>query len=122
MFDIDPGNIALLIPIIAVFGGMTIAVIGVIMNGKQEELKHKERLLAMEKGIALPEMPKEEKRPTYLTLRAWGLIITFVGLAIIISITISEGFHEGIWGLIPTSVGLGFLVAAVLEERNVAKK
>jgi len=122
MFNIDAGTIAILIPIIAVLGGMTIAVIGIIMNSKEEELKHKERILAMEKGIPLPEMPKEEKRPAYLKLRAWGLIITFVGLGITFSIAIARGFDNGIWGLIPTSVGVGFLVAAMLEKRDTAKK
>jgi len=122
MFNVDPGTVAILIPIIAVLGGMTIAVIGVIMNGREEELKHKERILAMEKGIPLPEMPKEERRPAFLTLRAWGLIVAFVGLAIMISISIAQGFERGIWGLIPTSVGIGFLVAAMLEKRDWAKR
>jgi hypothetical protein len=122
MLEINSGTIAMLIPIIAVLGGMTIAVIGIIMNSREEELKHKERVLAMEKGIALPEMPKVEKRPAYLTLRAWGLIITFVGLGITISIAIARGLYDGVWGLIPTSVGIGFLVAAMLEKRDVAKK
>lgn len=118
MFNVDPGTFAILIPVIAVLGGMTIAVIGVVMSGKQEELKHKERILAMEKGIPIPEDPKAEKRPAFFTLRAWGLIITFVGLAIMISIGVSEGFKQGVWGLIPTGVGIGFLVAAMLEKRD----
>jgi hypothetical protein len=121
MFNIDSGTIAMLIPIIAVLGGMTIAVVGTIMKSKQEELKHKERILAMEKGIALPEMPREDKRPAYLTLRAWGLILLFVGLGITAANTISRGFENGIWGLIPTSVGIGFLIAAMLEKKDAVK-
>jgi hypothetical protein len=122
MFRVDPGTIAILIPIIAVLGGMTIAVIAIIMNSRQEELKHKERLLAMEKGIELPEAPKEEKRPAYLSLRAWGFIVTFVGIAILISSVVANGIGKGIWGLVPTAVGIGFLLAAALEKRDVEKK
>jgi hypothetical protein len=55
MFDVGPETLAVLIPIIAVFGGITIAIVGIIYRGREEELKRKERIVAMEKGLPIPE-------------------------------------------------------------------
>jgi hypothetical protein len=121
MFGIDAGVVAMLIPIVAVVGGMAIAIVGVITKGKEEELKHKERIVAMEKGIpipaAVPPPPKKEK-PRYLAIRAWGLVITLIGLAIMISIAVGSALRNGIWGLIPTGLGVGLLLAAYFEKKD----
>jgi hypothetical protein len=127
MFGFDAGVVALLIPIVAVVGGMAIAIVGVITKSKEEELKHKERIIAMEKGIPIPEsapcQPKTDK-PRYLAIRAWGLVITLIGVALIISISIGQQDdpRHGIWGLIPTGLGVGLLMAAWFEKRDMEKK
>jgi hypothetical protein len=124
MFGFDAGVVALLIPIVAVVGGMAIAIVGVITKSKEEELKHKERIIAMEKGIPVPEMPAPSARkdkPRYLAIRAWGLVITFIGLAIVVSIGISSDFRDGVWGLIPMALGVGLLLAGWLEKRDMEK-
>jgi hypothetical protein len=127
MFGIDAGVVALLIPIVAVVGGMAIAIVGVITKSKEEELKHKERIIAMEKGIPIPESapcrPKVDK-PRYLAIRAWGLVITLIGVALIVSIAIGQQDdpRHGIWGLIPTGLGIGLLMAAWFEKRDMEKK
>ncbi|MDD4858319.1 MAG: DUF6249 domain-containing protein [Candidatus Krumholzibacteria bacterium] len=124
MFGFDAGVVALLIPIIAVLGGMAIAVVGVLAKGKEEELKHKERILAMEKGIPIPQetKPVQKVKPRYLAFRAWGLVITLIGLALVLSISVAKGIEAGIWGLIPTALGVGLLLASVLEKRDVEGK
>jgi hypothetical protein len=125
MFGFDAGVIALLIPIIAVVGGMAIAIVGVITKSKEEELKHKERIIAMEKGIPVPEMPapaEPKNKPRYLAIRAWGLVITLIGLAIMISIGVANEFRDGVWGLIPTALGVGLLLAGWLEKRDMENK
>jgi len=125
MFGFDAGVVALLIPIVAVVGGMAIAIVGVITKSKEEELKHKERIIAMEKGIPVPEMPAcapRVEKPRYLAIRAWGLVITLIGLALVFSIGIANDFTDGVWGLIPTALGVGLLLAGWLEKRDMENK
>jgi hypothetical protein len=115
----------MLIPIVAVVGGMAIAIVGVITKGKEEELRHKERIIAMEKGIPIPEMPApapRKEKPRYLAIRAWGLVITLIGVAVMISISVGSALRNGIWGLIPTALGVGLLLAAWLEKRDMENK
>jgi hypothetical protein len=124
MFGIDAGVVALLIPIVAVVGGMAIAIVGVITKGKEEELKHKERIIAMEKGIPIPEsspcQPKADK-PRYLAIRAWGLVLTLIGVALVIAIGTASEPRNGVWGLLPTALGVGLLIAAWLEKKDMEK-
>jgi hypothetical protein len=125
MFGFDAGVVALLIPIVAVVGGMAIAIVGVIIKGKEEELKHKERIIAMEKGIPIPvsePLPPKKEKPRYLAIRAWGLVITLIGVAVMISIAIGSDLRNGIWGLIPTGLGVGLLLAAWFEKRDMESK
>ena len=122
MFGFDPGIVALLIPIIAVLGGMALAIVSVIMKGKEEELKHKERIIAMEKGMAVPEMPKEEKRTSYSRYRTWGLVMTLLGLALIAQKLVSGNSSAMTGGIIVAAIGIGFLLAAWFEKRDMEKK
>ena len=122
MFGFDPGIVALLIPIIAVLGGMALAIVSVIMKGKEEELKHKERIIAMEKGMAVPEMPKEEKRTSYSRYRTWGLVMTLLGLALIAQKLVSGNSSAMTGGIIVAAIGIGLLLAAWFEKRDMEKK
>lgn len=121
-FDVSPETLALLIPIIAVMGGMTLAIIGTIYHNRQEELEHKERIIAMEKGLPIPERPEPVKNGSrlFLGLLGWGLVISFLSLGIIISVSVSEGLKMGLFGLIPLGIGLGLLVCA-FEARKDSK-
>ena len=124
MFDFNPGVIALLIPIIAIIGGSALAIVGVITKSREEELKHKERIVAMEKGMPVPELPKtEEHRPQYLKHRMWGLVLTFVGAAILIGRIVTDDLEHGVWwGAIPLAIGIALLIAGALERRDLEKK
>jgi len=122
MFGFDPGIVALLIPIIAVLGGLALAIVSVIMKGKEEELKHKERIIAMEKGMVVPEMPKEEKRTSYSRYRTWGLVMTLLGLALIAQKLVSGNSSAMTGGIIVAAIGIGLLLAAWFEKRDMEKK
>jgi hypothetical protein len=122
MFGFDPGIVALLIPIIAVLGGLALAIVSVIMKGKEEELKHKERIIAMEKGMAVPEMPKEERRTSTSRYRTWGLVMTLLGLALIAQKLVSGNSSAMTGGIIVAAIGIGFLLAAWFEKRDMEKK
>lgn len=120
MFNIDAATLAVLIPIIAVLGGMALAVVSVVYQGRKDELKHKERIIAMEKGLPIPEEPvSQPKRDSrFVGLLAWGLIIALASLGIIISVSVSEGIDKGLFGLIPMGVGLGFLISAFVSKKS----
>ena len=115
---IAPEVVAIFIPILFVLGGVLIAITAVIANAKKRELEHRERVVAMEKGILLPEPEKTVKKPAFSGRRAAGLVIFGLGLALTIALSVAESIHEGVWGLLCMFVGLGLLVAAFLDKRE----
>jgi uncharacterized protein DUF6249 len=116
--NIDPEVIAVFIPIIGVLGGVFIAVTAVVMNGRRKELEHRERIIAMEKGLAPPAPAVETERPKYSGRRANGLVMTGIGLALTIALWAEEGAEGGLWGLIPMFIGIGLLIAGTLDKRE----
>jgi len=123
MFDINPDIVIFLIPIIAILGGFTVAIVGIIMEAKKEELRRKERIIAMEKGIPLPPERAENKgsgRPRHIAARRTGLVLTFLGIALVVAISLSSGggLRSGVWGFVVLALGLAFLVASIFEKRD----
>lgn len=118
MFDISPALVSIFIPILAVIGTFAMIIVVIIMSNREKELKHKERVLAMEKGIEIPTEPEKEKRPAYRTLRAWGLVLLSLGLVIFLALWVGVGFKYSLWGLSPAAIGFGMLLSAVKEQRE----
>lgn len=120
MFDAAPAIVAVFIPIVAVIAVFAVIIVKVIYDGKRKELEHRERLLAMEKGIELPQPPPPaEKRLTYMNLRNWGIVLTALGLILFLGISLEGGVRHGPWGLIPFAIGVGLLISAGLEAKEV---
>ena len=115
MFNVGPEMLAILIPITAVIGTVAIIITAIILGMREKELKHKETVLAMEKGIELPKEPEKKKRPRYFTIRMWGFIFTFIGIPVLLGIWGAAGIVHGVWGLVPTFLGLALLLAEHLE-------
>ena len=111
-------TIALAIPIIFVMGGILIAITAIVMHGRRKDLEHRERLLAMEKGIALPEPAPVKERPKYSNRRANGLVLTGIGLALTFAMSVEDGRSAGVWGLIPLFIGIALLIAGHLDKRE----
>ena len=116
--NIGPETVAIFIPILAVLGGVLIAITGIIVGGRKKDLEHRERMVAIEKGIPLPEAPVKEAKKTYSGRRASGLVLTGIGLSVWIAISAAEGPEEGVWGLIPLFIGVGLLIAAFFDKRE----
>jgi len=121
MFDLNPGFVAIFIPILAVIGTFAMIITVIIMGNREKELKHRERLIAMEKGIEIPQETAREKRPAYLTLRAWGLVLLGIGLVLFFALWMQVGFKYSIWGLMPAAIGTGLLISAVKEHNDIGK-
>ena len=116
--SVDAGLIAISIPILAVCGGVLIAIVAIIVEGRKKEQEHRERLVAIEKGLPLPAQTGQLERPKYSNRRANGLVMTGIGLALTIAMWVEDGADHGAWGLIPLFIGIGLLIAGSIDKRE----
>jgi hypothetical protein len=115
-------TLAVMIPITAIMGGIAVAIVGIIMGARKKELEHKERIIAMEKGMAIPEPPKVEHRPAYKSNRTGGLVMTLIGIAVTVANWTVGGATAGVWGFIPLAIGLGLLISSAIEKKEDAPR
>jgi hypothetical protein len=123
---------AMAIPIVAIIGGITVAVVRTIGQQRLAELAHRERIAALERGAdpsKLPPPPVLDYGPAYGTynpqrryhgLLIGGIVCTVVGLSISAFLLIMET-EKNAWavGLIPMGVGVALLLSAMLvKPRN----
>lgn len=115
---LEPELVAISIPILAVAGGVLIAITAIVTKGREKEQEHRERVLAIEKGMAPPPPPAEVERPKYSSRRANGLVMTGIGLALTVAMWVEDGADSGVWGLIPLFIGIGLLIAGSIDKRE----
>ena len=105
-----------LIPIFGIVFGIIVAIVAIVTSHREKiqraELRHKERLAAIEKGLELPpeiEDPDEVgKRSRAGSLRS-GLIGLAVGIVLYFALDQLVGSRIALFGLIPAAVGLANL-------------
>jgi hypothetical protein len=119
---ISATHLVVLIPIIFVCGAIVVSIVAVIIQGRNKDLEHRERLAAMEKGIPLPEPKKIIKKPVHSARRAWALIFIGIGLALVPAIWAVEGAKGGMWGLLPLFIGIGLLAAAIMDKKEYEER
>lgn len=115
---IRPETVAIFIPILAVMGGVLIAITAIISGGRKKDLEHRERLTAMEKGLPVPDPLQKPVRRVHSSRRASGLVMTGIGIALTVGMVGADGFDDGWVGLIPLLIGIGLLIAAHLDKRE----
>ena len=123
--DVGADQIAVMIPIVFILGGIALIIVAINAAGRKKDLEHKERLIAMEKGLPLPEPPEKDTRPVHSTRRAWGLIWVGLGLALTIALAVnpdSADVGAWAWGLVPLFIGAGLLVASVLDKKEFEQR
>jgi hypothetical protein len=123
--SIRPETIAVMIPIVAVLGTFAVVIVAIVTEGRKKHLVHQERLVALEKGLPLPEEPEQEKKPVHSKRRAWGLAWLGLGLALTIALALNPDAAEvRAWGfaLIPLFIGLGLVVASVLDKKEYEER
>lgn len=118
----------LAIPIVAIVGGISVAIVRLITQGRLEELARRERIAAIERGVdpnKLPPLPSPVGESSYLfgysrLRRAHGLLIggliliaCGLGLAIMAYSVESEKTHWVV-GLIPMLVGAALLGSSAI--------
>ena len=116
---VGPETVAVLIPIFFVFGAVLVIIASIFVRGRSKDLEHRERILALEKGIPLPEQPEKLPKPVHSARRAWGLVLTGIGIALVIGLATTDG-AEGTWGwgFMPLAMGVAPLVAARFDKRE----
>ncbi len=118
------------IPIVAIVFGIGIAMLGLWTEHQRKaqklEHQHRERMAAIEKGVALPVLPEEREKerredkwqdPARM-LRS-GILLLGLGIILYFAIEASGGHEGALFGLIPAALGLANLAyAAVLFKRD----
>jgi len=76
-------------------------------------MEHEERMLAIERGIALPPHPEKKIRNPY----KWPAIFIAIGLAATSALLIQGGDYSA-WGVMPILVGVGLILAHMYNQRE----
>ena len=123
------------IPIVAIIGGISVAIAEIISRGKIRELQIRERIAMIEKGLVPPpevdpagfdramsryeRFAGSEKGPKPVLRRSGVMLVSLgLGLGLLISVaggSVRAGFGVGGFLVI---VGLAFIVNGVLESHD----
>lgn len=118
----------MIIPVVAIIGGISVAIVRILTQGRLEELARRERIAAIERGAdptKLPPLPAPVGESSYLfgysrLRRAHGLLIgglilvaCGIGLSILIYATEPDKTHWVV-GLIPMLVGAALLGSSAI--------
>ncbi len=117
----NEGIVAIFIPIIGIIMGVGAAIVAIMARHRQQlqrvELRHKERVVAMEKGLELPPelADTDGRRPRYLLK---GLVWTFGGVAAYFPLESLAGADESMLAIIPVAIGLAYLIFYWVQGRH----
>jgi len=106
-----------LVSAVAFFAAIIVIVVVIIRHRKERaEMLHKERMMALEKGLPVPTdvlEPPRKKRP-YVT----GLVWAGIGVAIVLWGIIEQEDDLNAWGLVPLFVGIALIIGDALAARR----
>jgi cadmium resistance protein CadD (predicted permease) len=114
--------LALFIPIITIVLGVAIAIVWIVTSHRHKvqrsEMRHKERMAAIEKGFELPPEPVEPevaRKPGGLRS---GLVGLLVGIVLYLALRAVADDDVALFGLIPAAIGLANLISYFVEARK----
>jgi hypothetical protein len=122
----DADSIAVFIPIVGIVFGIGIAAIAIIgahqRKLKRYELRHRERLAAMEKGLELPpELDDSDDGDRKSNGLRSGMIGVGVGVVLYFALRGVADEDVALFGLIPAAVGIAQLAYYFIEGRKTSK-
>jgi UDP-N-acetylmuramyl pentapeptide phosphotransferase/UDP-N-acetylglucosamine-1-phosphate transferase len=107
-----------LVPIVAIVGAFLVGIVAMLLKSRSSERAHRERMFLVEKGLEVPKElynGREKTVSDFGGARAWliilGVLCVFVGISVLIALSIQTGIRDGINGLIVMLIGVGFLAA-----------
>ena len=116
------------IPLVAIIMGIGVAMLALWLDHQKKihlfELHHKERLMAIERGMELPPLPAEffqgqgKPESSLVSNLRWGLIWLFLGMAIAAAMILNGDSSRAAWGLIPIAIGLAQLIFYSIGRRQ----
>jgi hypothetical protein len=123
--SMEEGIVALFIPLFGIVFGILVAIVVIVTQHRQKiqraELRHKERLAAIEKGLELPpdagDPEDAGKRSRSGSLRS-GLIGLGIGIVLYFAIGKVADEDVALFGLIPAAIGLANLIFYFIEGRK----
>lgn len=118
----DESLIALLIPIFGIVFGVGIAVVSIIVGHREKvkraDLRHRERMAALEKGIDLaPDPDFDADRQRMGSLKS-GLMGILIGIVLYFALGRVADDDIALFGLIPAAIGAANLIAWIVESRK----
>ena len=115
---------------ISMFGAVVLIIwFAVNAQYKRRQMEHKQRMLALEKGIDLPpslveERPKKPKyHNPYTAALVWigiGVGLVFYGFLFPSEWCAGPGFYS--FGVIPLCIGIAVLIANSLNQKRLARE
>jgi hypothetical protein len=116
--------IGLVMGFTAITGGLGIAIYAIWLSGKAREMRHRERLAMIEKGVAPAssgdlEHGNDSHGRSYRGRRDGGIMMICTGIALMMLFGLSSGNWKNVWiGGFIAMFGVANLVIAVLNERD----
>ncbi len=126
----DPGVVAIFIPITAIVMSLGIGMLFIWSDHKRKaqllEQNHRERMQAIDKGLELPPVPVNLVGTTNgpstasaaKSVRS-GVMLLLIGIVLFFAITVVGAKEAALFGLIPAAIGVANLVyAAILWNKE----
>jgi hypothetical protein len=124
MNEMNEGLVALLIPIFGIVFGVGVAIVAIVASHREKlkraELRHRERITALEKGIELPPDPEPEADGKRTGSLKSGLSGLFLGIVLYFALREVTDGQVAIFGLLPAAIGLANLISYFVEARKRA--
>ena len=114
--------LALFIPIIMIVLGVAIAIVWIVTAHRQKvqrfEMRHRERMAAIDKGLDLPADPVEPETMKKTGGLRSGLVGLLVGIVLYLALRAVADEDVALFGLVPAAIGLANLVSYFVESRR----
>ena len=123
----SPAIIGVSIPVIAILAGISVAIVAMLSNHRQRlqraDLRHRERMAAIEKGLELPPDPPDvdPKAVDDHRFLRHGLVLFAIGATVTAAmIQIPDPNIPWLFGFIPASIGIAYLAYYAIRTRAAA--